>query len=296
MHSLFIAVAAIALPLAACGGGGGGSSNNAMAPREPQTPQTPSPNEAYEEQLRRAPGILARADSIVASTLHGTTNYSPIPVFSAPARCSGTRCTFTEPRSRLSIAITLDDIRANFLSSPATTRQVLTRSGITAMEGRATDYLGYGAGLEHSAFTLETAVERQNVQGFALRAPYRIGLAGGDLTGSRPTETATWRGLMFATPAGSTRPLQGDATLTYRLSNQPALDAAFTSISDVGRNTAYRVRSVTFSGVPVSARGTYETGRSGNLIRGGLYGPNHAEAAGVFEKSSLVGAFGSKRQ
>jgi len=53
---------------------------------------------------------------------------------------------------------------------------------------------------------------------------------------------------------------------------------------------------VIFADVPISGRGTFEAGLSGNRIQGGFYGPGHVEAAGVFEQSNIVGAFGAKRQ
>ena len=39
-----------------------------------------------------------------------------------------------------------------------------------------------------------------------------------------------------------------------------------------------------------------QSGLTGNRIQGGFYGPGHGEAAGVFQQSGMVGAFGAKGQ
>ena len=48
--------------------------------------------------------------------------------------------------------------------------------------------------------------------------------------------------------------------------------------------------------MPLGADGTFEAGLTGNRIQGGFYGPGHAEAAGIFEQSNIVGAFGATLQ
>ena len=94
--------------------------------------------------------------------------------------------------------------------------------------------------------------------------------------------------------SGAGEYLQGDAELSYN-ANAGAIDAAFLNIVNIDRNRAHSTSSVRFTGVPVSASGTFTAGTSGNLIRGGFYGSGHAETAGVFEQSGIVGAFGARR-
>ena len=125
-----------------------------------------------------------------------------------------------------------------------------------------------------------------------------FGTALGDLTESRPTGTATWNGLMTGTPtAGPQRGdrLQGDAALTYRMGSG-SLDASFTSIKNIDLLQSHSTTSIRFANVPVSASGTFSSGERGNRIEGGFYGPGQAEAAGVFERSGIVGAFGARKQ
>ena len=46
----------------------------------------------------------------------------------------------------------------------------------------------------------------------------------------------------------------------------------------------------------LAADGTFAAGTTGARIQGGLYEPDHAEAAGVFEQNDIAGAFGAKQQ
>ena len=56
------------------------------------------------------------------------------------------------------------------------------------------------------------------------------------------------------------------------------------------------IGTVIFSDLEVGPDGTFSRGRSGTRIHGGFQGPGHAEAAGIFEQSDIVGAFGATRQ
>ena len=83
--------------------------------------------------------------------------------------------------------------------------------------------------------------------------------------------------------------------LSYDL-DSATLDAVFSSIQNVDRLQPHSVSAVRFDNVNVSSRGTFQAGSLNNQIQGGFYGPDHAEAAGVFEKSNIIGAFGAKKQ
>ncbi|MXW40462.1 MAG: transferrin-binding protein-like solute binding protein [Synechococcus sp. SB0668_bin_15] len=170
-----------------------------------------------------------------------------------------------------------------------------TKYDITLIGSTGTEISAFGAWIEHSAFGVQEK-KRMTIRGVRVDALY--GITGGDLTHSRPIGNATWQGLMVGTPAtGVARGnrLQGDATLTYHLNSQN-LDAVFTNIQDIDRLAAHSQSTVTFLNVPVNGRGEFEAGLAGNRIQGGFYGPGHAEAAGTFEQSNIVGAFGAKKQ
>ena len=89
--------------------------------------------------------------------------------------------------------------------------------------------------------------------------------------------------------------LVGTAALNYDMS-AGGLDAGFSGIRNIDRGTAHSVEAVIFSDLEVGPDGTFARGQSGARIQGGFYGPDHAEAAGIFEQSDIVGAFGAKRQ
>ena len=152
----------------------------------------------------------------------------------------------------------------------------------------------FGAWMQHSSFTVQ--IERW--RGAYVTLDGRYGLAGGDLTGTRPTGGATWLGVMVGTPATGNRRgdrLQGIAALNYDLASD-SLDVGFSSIKNIDRVTAHSAEVVIFADLHIGSRGTFEAGLAGNRIQGGFYGPGHVEAAGIFEQSNIVGAFGARRQ
>lgn len=127
----------------------------------------------------------------------------------------------------------------------------------------------------------------------------RAALVGGERTGDRPTGTAIWRGVMVGTThAGPVRGdiLQGDAALTFTVAGGGSIQAAFTDIVNLDRNRPHATPGVRFTDVPVTGDGTFRKGELGNRIQGTLYGPGHAEVAGIFEHSDIVGAFGAIRE
>ena len=126
-----------------------------------------------------------------------------------------------------------------------------------------------------------------------------VGQAGGDLTGKGLTGSATWQGLMVGTPvSGSARGdrLEGTAALNFDMDAGGGIDIAFSSIVNIDRRAPHSTPVVQFVDVAIGPRGRFEAGLAGNRVQGGFYGPDHAEAAGIFEQSSIVGAFGAKKQ
>ena len=162
----------------------------------------------------------------------------------------------------------------------------------------------YGAWMRHAFFGVRSAHGQGTIDGTSYNFSSRWGVAGGDLTGSPPTDmSATWSGVMVGTPrtgAAKGNLLQGEAALTYTLDGgRGTLDAAFTDIKDLDRLAAHTTETVRFDDVPVGTRGTFlkssTSFESKNYIKGEFYGPGHAEAAGVFEQSNILGAFGATK-
>ena len=279
------------LSLAACGGGGGGGATIDAAGARVLT-GSQDPAETTADQVARAPGILDRTDSLLVSTITGETSHANLPTFRVRTNCTGTRCSWRESTTGVSGSVALSDLEFTSGSSQA----VLTRNGITLVEGQAESVESYGAWMDHAGFAVQS--ERLTIEGVSVTGRY--GVAGGDLTGVRPDIMATWRGLMVGTPRdGALRGnvLQGDAALIYTLNGiDGSLDAAFTDLRNLDSGAPHSTLALRFDNVPVATDGTYESGLTGNRIQGGFYGPDHAEAAGIVEQSGIVGAFGAKRQ
>ncbi len=294
------------LSLAACGGGGGGGGGGAggassglrLDPARAQalTGSSP-PAETVADVRARAAALLERSDSIISSTVFGNSSDPDLRSFQLRARCFGTTCTWTEPRSGISETISLRDLEV----ASGAHRAVLGKNGVTMIETAVAETedefgtKGYSGQMDHAAFQLE--IDSGTINGVYFG--YRLGAAIGDLTGSAPGFTLTWRGLMAGTAtAGAARDnlLQGDAALTYTADGaRGTLDAAFTNIRDLDRGAAHSTAALRFDDVPVASDGTFQAGLTGNRIQGGFYGPGHAETAGVVEQANIVGAFGAKR-
>ena len=90
--------------------------------------------------------------------------------------------------------------------------------------------------------------------------------------------------------------LIGTAALNYDMSAGGGLDVTFSGIENVDEGRAHTTPAVIFDDVPIGPGGAFEAGTVGDRIQGGFYGPAHVEAAGIFERADIVGAFGAKRQ
>lgn len=108
--------------------------------------------------------------------------------------------------------------------------------------------------------------------------------------------SARWDGVMVGRDVGmpvvtALNLIQGDATLEYDFTGMN-VDVTFDNVKDITAGT--NRQSMTWADIPVEDWGEFEdAGADGDYIMGMLYGQNHAEAAGVFERNSIVGAFGA---
>ncbi len=283
-------VALAALVLAACGGSGGDPTDRirdltGLAP----------PAEMPAEQLERAADILARSDSLFVSAVHGETDHPQVPAFRLLSECSGTQqCTLSNPLTGASLTFTLSELETPDLPSEA----IGTRHDITLMwvagQHMGADVTLLGAWMDHGGFS----VEMSGAASDGVRFDNRNAIAGGDLTGTPLTGSATWLGLMVGTPvSGDDRGdrLVGDAALNYDM-DSGGLDIAFSSIRNIDLGAAHSTATVIFTDVPIGPEGTFSLGEAGDRIEGGFHGSGHAETAGIFERSNIVGAFGAMRQ
>ena len=252
------------------------------------------PMETAARQDARAPQIHARSDSLIMSTVYGETDHPALPTFRILAECAGNQCSLTDSVTGMTETTTLGEDGLAFGNNEA----VGSRHGITltweTLQHEATDATSLGAWMDHSSFSLVTV----SVTSPEFTAVSQHGEALGDLTGTPPGR-ATWLGLMVGTPVAGDdtgERLIGTAALNYDLSAGGGLDVAFSGIENVDEGRAHTTETVIFPDVPIGPGGTFSAGVVGDRIQGGFYGPEHVEAAGVFERADIVGAFGAKRQ
>ena len=210
------------------------------------------------------------------------------------SECSGAECQLLDPITGETETTSLDDALVELGDAEA----IGSAYGITLMSrsGRQTgvDMTSLGAWMEHGSFALNGLhAVGEEIESNSLHA-----VALGALTGRPLTGSASWLGIMVGTPAvGDDRGdrLVGTAALNYDMA-AGRLDAGFSGIRNIDRGRAHSVETVVFLDLAVGPGGTFARGQSGARIQGGFYGPGHAEAAGIFEQSDIVGAFGSTRQ
>lgn len=128
--------------------------------------------------------------------------------------------------------------------------------------------------------------------------PYDDGLAwaGGALSPSRPSVNGTWSGVMIGA-SNEGHALAGTALLIYGI----GANTVDVSISDIAAYADDKTspenlpapeiyagpESFSWNGLSVNADGSF----SAENLDGNFYGPNAEEAAGVFERDSVIGAW-----
>ena len=287
---------AAVLSLAACGRGGHSGSLPTLGLDDiRELTGLSAPVETGPAQQARQQEIYARADSMVVSTMHFE-RARPDETLAYPmlAKCSGAGCALLDPVTGRTDTISLDT--SELVLGDA--ESIGSAHGITltseSSHHMGVDMTSLGAWMEHGAFTLNS--QRWVGEEAESNALYAIAL--GELTDRPLTGSATWLDIIVGTPAaGDERGerLVGTAALNYDM-GAGGLDAGFSGITNIDRGTAHAVEAVIFSDLAVGPDGTFARGQSGTRIQGGFYGPGHAEAAGIFEQSGIVGAFGAKRQ
>ena len=150
---------------------------------------------------------------------------------------------------------------------------------------------GMGGWLRHSYF----AVYEGELGGSDFRFSYSMG----DATGNRPlTGGAKWSGVMVGTDSskGVSRPslVRGDADITIPDLDNPRIDIAFTRIRKAGGGGLRD--DMEWENLRLTSSGRFRDSSGGDSIQGTFYGPGHEEVGGIFERDSITGAFGAKRE
>ena len=254
-----------------------------------------APAETGAEQQQRQQGIFDRADSLIISTIHlEAVLPDATHRFREVTECSGPQCERLNPTTGETDTSSLGEAEIVLGDAEA----LGSAHGITLTSGYARHETvagtAFGAWMEHSYFGLhDDDVQGEDAEFHVLRTTVI-----GELT-DRPLDgSATWLGLMVGTSlleGNRGDRLAGTAALNYDLSTS-SLDAAFSGIKNVDRGRQHSTETVLFSDLEVGSNGTFSRGQSGARIQGSFYGPEHAEAAGIFEHHEILGAFGAKKQ
>ena len=176
-----------------------------------------------------------------------------------------------------------------------------------------------GTGQERGLFALgqfsaaRTDTEFNDFSGTSNDSVISNGIALGERHG-RPngaSGSATWRGAMVGAALDNGSPLAGESVLTYSFSAN-TVDVQISNIRAVGDVASYSgSTSFTWSGLNVNSDGSfhiagYNNDRSGltystalhptlGYIDGDFYGPNAEEAAGIFTRGDVNGAWLAKK-
>lgn len=183
------------------------------------------------------------------------------------------------------------------------TATFVKKNGVTI--SRQTDpHNALGGVLKHSGFASfakkgKAGFHTAGSEGGMVEYTARYGVAGGDLTESRPVR-ATWTGVMVghAPTKDGFDELLGTSTITYDVGAR-TVDVGFAGIKNLTKERAHAIESINAPGLAVSKTGTFAGGNSITLINGAFYGPDHAESAGTIYhrgNGAFTGAFGAKRQ
>ena len=292
MSKITYAVAA-ALLAAACSS----NNNDGSDPSPPDMAVTPSPGQPVEdpsvirdavggEPFEAPPGGIAAgiAQRAVQSDTMLATDVVAVPGgISQPTTCQGAQCNFPDR------TVTIRGLNI----AGTTFEPIMTRNGVGVGQGYGDlpedrgpgSYIVYGGWLDHGFFYAESEFRQDGLLAY--------GIAIGQATGSTPVEgSATWQGVMVGGDWTTQEIIQGDATLTADFT-EADVDVAFTNIHDA--HQGLRQPDITFADVPMSGAG-FSSRTDAERIDGVFYGQDHAEAGGIWQRGSMGGAFGVRRQ
>ena len=244
------------------------------------------------EPLDRLNNIVGKANLVLISRLYvGGIPGTGFHYVCFPHGCGGTGQEFLYTPAEIS--------RWFFEDGVAQEREI---EGLEIAESNPEDggWRAYGVWMDHSAAFLSRYAGSGEYADLFIASSF----------GSRSEEplpvegSATWRGAMVGVDVVTTDRYAGSANLTATFGEGQKMDVSFTDISNV--ETGAPREDIPFS--DVAAVGLYADGwfygHSGHddfdqapiYLDGQLFGPGHAEAAGVFGYNELVGAFGARKQ
>ena len=179
----------------------------------------------------------------------------------------------------------------------------IERQTAASADGETDAAEGYTGTLEHGAFG--TGFETYEDPRAELATDVLEVWAGiqGEASGSVPTGSARWSGLMLGyrhgQAAGDDPFVEGRASLELSLPESELdvseLDVAFSGVASL--DGLHRLDDFGFGDIPMQDDGTFAGGGNSGALRGALFGPAHEEAAGTFHHNAaqVTGSFGAVR-
>ena len=244
------------------------------------------------EPLDRLNNIVGKVNRVLISRLHvGGSDGAGFHYECFPHGCGGVGQGFLYAPAEIS--------RWLFEDGVAQEREV---EGLAIVESKPGDggWRACGAWMDHSAAFLSRYGSGGESAGIFIASAF----------GSRSEEplpvegTATWRGAMVGVDVVTADRYAGRTKLTATFGEGQRMDVSFTDIANV--ETGASREDILFS--DLAAVGLYDGGRffghSGHddfnrapvYIDGQFFGPDHAEAGGIFGYNELVGTFGARKQ
>ncbi len=317
----FLAPMAVLAMLTACGGGGGGG-GPAFPPVQPPPPQVVGPHAVTATHLEmtddvftvREPGRMVRDLESKDTQVYVRTRRDEV------VCAGGTSCVFPagqdggrnahdgvwhERGKERDASI---EFHKNILAQSLQAGQIggLPAFRVDVTNPSAEVYGGWGT---WSTFYAVWERDSHNTLDLTWSAAF------GGLTDARPTAvqgSATWLGAMVGRTRTDGVEVEGLSRLVYDFTGH-SLDLTLEGIAPSDRATT---RGQSYGGpagfawqdLPVAANGTFGLPTGGNdragtdlhptlgQVEGAFYGPAAREAAGVFERGGVVGAFGARRE
>ena len=160
--------------------------------------------------------------------------------------------------------------------------RVNTEAGVVILE-----YQMYGGWNEDNHFGIERAANTGgNNPGIEVRT-YSFG----DASGTRPTATASWNGVMVGANLQG-HVIHGDMAASFDI-NSPNEIRVLEFSDIINLDTGGEISRMRWLTIPLIADGTFESPNGD--IKGTFYGTNHEEMGGIFNRNNIIGAFGSKK-
>lgn len=274
--------------LVGCGGGSGGGSR----PMSGMPPDRGGTGLTAAQVIDQIGDIGLAADRLHSTDLVATPGSRLLPNLRADASCGGTSCDFVTSAGSLEVTTGgLSDLSGSTVTVGSELHGIRNGqvSGRSTVDTVMADYRVYGGWLDTNFFGVVRGNWSGTLSGQSLNGLETLyAFSTGNESGSNPmTGSATWTGLMVGLHKDRpTEPITGQTQATYSFTDQ-TMDVSMTGLT---RGHA----DISWENLRVS-EGRFSAGSDNNSIAGSFYGSSHGELGGVFERNSIMGAFGATR-